>query len=66
MEGLEGTNRVVIENVKPQVNCGRYPAKRVVGEMLTVTADVFADGHDEVKAQLVYRHTRKRSGKKCP
>ncbi|MDX5480349.1 MAG: alpha-1,4-glucan--maltose-1-phosphate maltosyltransferase [Hymenobacteraceae bacterium] len=66
MEGIEGTKRVVIENVKPQINCGRYPAKRVVGEKLTVTADVFADGHDEVKALLIYRHTRKRRWEEVP
>ena len=66
MEGLEGTKRVVIENVKPQINCGRYPIKRVVGEQLTVTADVFADGHDEVKAQLIYRHTRRKKWEEVP
>ncbi|WP_114780616.1 alpha-1,4-glucan--maltose-1-phosphate maltosyltransferase [Botryobacter ruber] len=57
MEALEGTKRVVIENVNPQINCGRYPVKRVVGEELKVTADIFTDGHDEVKAVLVYRQT---------
>ncbi|GAB3831354.1 hypothetical protein GCM10028895_48600 [Pontibacter rugosus] len=57
MEQLEGTKRVVIENVKPQINCGRFPAKRVVGEEMIVTADIFADGHDEVKAQVIFRNT---------
>ncbi|MCJ8164557.1 alpha-1,4-glucan--maltose-1-phosphate maltosyltransferase [Pontibacter sp. E15-1] len=57
MEQLEGTKRIIIENVKPEINCGRFPAKRVVGEEITVTADIFGDGHDEVKAQLVYRNT---------
>ncbi|WP_347156753.1 alpha-1,4-glucan--maltose-1-phosphate maltosyltransferase [Pontibacter chitinilyticus] len=66
MEELEGTKRVVIEHVIPQINCGRYPAKRVVGEELVVTADVFADGHDEVKAQVVYRHTKKKKWEKVP
>ncbi|GAB3529691.1 alpha-1,4-glucan--maltose-1-phosphate maltosyltransferase [Pontibacter brevis] len=58
MEHLAGTKRIVIENVKPEINCGRFPAKRVVGEEVTVTADIFGDGHDEVKAQLIYRNTR--------
>ena len=36
--------RVVIEHVRPQVDCGRFPIKRVVGERVVVRADVFADG----------------------
>ena len=48
--------RVVIENVAPQINCGRFPAKRVLGETVDVEADVFADGHDSVAANLLYRH----------
>src|SRR5436190_14081598 len=38
--------RVVIENVTPEVDEGRFPAKRTVGEAVVVEADVFADGHD--------------------
>jgi starch synthase (maltosyl-transferring) len=48
--------RVVIENITPQVDCGRFPAKRTIGESVTVEADVFADGHDSVAAALFYRH----------
>ncbi|RAU82700.1 alpha-1,4-glucan--maltose-1-phosphate maltosyltransferase [Pontibacter arcticus] len=66
MEALEGTKRVVIEHVKPQVDGGKYPAKRVVGEQVVVTADVFGDGHDEVKAELIYRHSRKKNWHKVP
>ena len=40
------SRRVVIENVQPQVDCGRFPIKRVVGDRVKVTADIFADGHD--------------------
>jgi starch synthase (maltosyl-transferring) len=46
---------VVIENVRPQVDCGQYPIKRVIGEEVSVEADVFADGHDAVVAELLYR-----------
>ncbi|EJF10104.1 maltotransferase domain-containing protein [Pontibacter sp. BAB1700] len=66
MEALEGTKRVVIENVKPQVNCGQYPIKRTVGEEVEVTADVFGDGHDEVKAVLLYRHSKKKKWNEVP
>jgi starch synthase (maltosyl-transferring) len=47
--------RVVIENITPQVDCGRFPAKRAIGESVAVEADVFTDGHDAVAATLFYR-----------
>lgn len=46
---------VVIENLQPLVNGGRYPIKRVVGEDVVVEADVFKDGHDAVAALLKWR-----------
>jgi starch synthase (maltosyl-transferring) len=47
--------RVVIENVYPEIDGGRFPIKRIVGERVVVTADIFADGHDVVSAVLLYR-----------
>jgi starch synthase (maltosyl-transferring) len=47
--------RVVIEDVQPQVDCGRFPVKRVVGDQVRVTARVFADGHDAPSAALFFR-----------
>jgi starch synthase (maltosyl-transferring) len=41
--------------VRPQVDCGRFPVKRVAGEEVRVEADVFTDGHDAVVAELLYR-----------
>ncbi|HWP90585.1 MAG TPA: alpha-1,4-glucan--maltose-1-phosphate maltosyltransferase [Thermodesulfobacteriota bacterium] len=52
---IEGRKRVIIENVKPEVDCGRFPIKRVVGEKVAVEADIFADGHDSVSALLLYK-----------
>ncbi len=51
----EGRSRVVIENVVPQVSCGRFPIKRIVNDSVSVEADVFGDGHDHVRARLVWR-----------
>jgi starch synthase (maltosyl-transferring) len=51
-----GRVRVVIENLSPQVDCGRFAAKRTLGDRVQVEADVFTDGHDSVTAQLLYRH----------
>jgi len=41
--------------VRPEVDGGRYPVKRAVGEQVVVEADVFADGHDAVACELLYR-----------
>jgi starch synthase (maltosyl-transferring) len=49
------TGSVVIENVQPQIDCGRYPVKRAAGESVRVTADVFKEGHDELSVALRYR-----------
>ena len=51
----EGRKRAVIESVSPQIDAGRFPAKRVVGETVTVEADIFADGHDSLAAVLKFR-----------
>src|SRR5689334_5455748 len=47
--------RVVIENVQPEIDCGRFPIKRTVEERVEVTADIFADGHDVLYAVLRHR-----------
>jgi len=47
--------RVVIENVRPEIDGGEFPVKRVVGEQVCVEADIFADGHDELVCFLLYR-----------
>ena len=46
---------VVIENLQPLIDGGRYPIKRVMGEDVVVEADVFKDGHDVVAASLKWR-----------
>ncbi len=55
MKELEGRQRAVIEGVKPEIDGGRFPAKRAVGETVVVEADIFTDGHDELSAVLRYR-----------
>ena len=53
----DGRVRVIIENVAPQVDCGRFAPKRVLGETVEVEADLFTDGHDQVSGLLLYRHS---------
>ncbi len=56
MKPSDGRRRVVVEELTPQVDGGRYPAKRVIGDAVEVRAAVFADGHDHVAARLLFRH----------
>lgn len=53
---MQKQQRVVIENIRPQLQCGEFYIKRVIGELVTVTADVLADGHDVMQAELWFRH----------
>ncbi len=63
---VDGRSRVVIENVRPEVDNGRYPIKRTVGETLTVEADVFVDGHDKIVSLLLYRREEQREWIEVP
>jgi starch synthase (maltosyl-transferring) len=47
--------RIQILEVKPQVDCGRYPVKRIAGERVEVAARIFRDGHDALGAAVRYR-----------
>src|SRR5438552_18908057 len=62
----DGRHRVVIETVAPEVDGGRFPAKRVVGEDVVVEADVLCDGHDALSAVVRYRHAGERTWHEAP
>jgi len=47
------SERIPITDVAPVIECGRYPAKAVVGEQLTVAATVFREGHDALGVNVV-------------
>jgi starch synthase (maltosyl-transferring) len=47
--------RLVIENVTPQISGGRFPVKRIVGEVCRVEADIYKDGHTLISARICYR-----------
>jgi starch synthase (maltosyl-transferring) len=51
----KSVQRVVIESVLPEIDGGRFPVKRTPGELVTVSADIFSDGHDVIDAALLYR-----------
>lgn len=47
-------HRLVIEAVTPTIEGGSYPVRRIVGERVTVEADIFADGHEQLSAELLW------------
>ncbi|MGY8914393.1 MAG: maltotransferase domain-containing protein [Flavobacteriales bacterium] len=51
-------HRVIIENLAPQLQSGSFFIKRVVGETVTVTADVLPDGHDVIQVEILCRHEK--------
>ncbi|SCB61119.1 alpha-1,4-glucan:maltose-1-phosphate maltosyltransferase [Rhizobium aethiopicum] len=55
VEQATASPRLAIENITPRVDDGRFPVKRIVGEIVTVEADIFADGHDPIAAVLLWR-----------
>jgi len=57
---------VVIENLQPLIDGGRYPIKRIVSEDVVVEADIFKDGHDVVAAVLKWRVLGKRAWRETP
>lgn len=62
----DGRRRVIIENLNPEIDGGRFPIKRVIGEKVVVTADIFADGHDAISANLLYRSPKDKEWKEAP
>jgi starch synthase (maltosyl-transferring) len=50
-----GDRRAIIETVTPQIDGGRHPVKRIVGDRIIVEVDIFADGHELLSAVLKHR-----------
>lgn len=66
MQNIQGRQRVVIEHLTPQVENGQFPAKRSLSEPVEVQADIYSDGHDVVKAVLLYKHSDDKKMKETP
>jgi starch synthase (maltosyl-transferring) len=54
-DAAPGRRRIIVEHVRPEIDGGRFPIKRTVGESVRVTAWVHADGHDVLAAVMRYR-----------
>ncbi len=59
-------SRVAIEGVWPEIDGGRFPAKRAVGDVMVVEADIFCDGHDKIDAALIYRRDDEKHWQETP
>src|SRR5438045_2824027 len=57
---------IQIQNVEPQVNCGRFSIKRVVGEDVVVDATIFRAGHDVLRGVVRYRGPGSRRWRESP
>ena len=55
---MQNQTRIIIENIKPQLDGGVFQIKRIVGQIVTVTADVFSDGHDVVECCVKFKHEK--------
>src|SRR5258705_7679785 len=47
--------QIMIESVRPEIDGGRHPAKRIVGDEIVVSADIYKDGHDRLDARICFR-----------
>jgi len=50
-----GRQRVQIEGISPEIDGGRFPIKRTIGEKVHVEADMFCDSHDAISGVILYR-----------
>jgi starch synthase (maltosyl-transferring) len=57
---------IIIQEVAPQVDDGRYPVKREVGDLLEVSATIFRDGHDKLCAVLLWRRLDETEWRETP
>jgi starch synthase (maltosyl-transferring) len=58
--------RVIVEQIRPSVDGGRFPIKRTPGDRVEVTARIFADGHDLVAAAVLWRRIESPSWQEAP
>ena len=63
---MQNQRRVVIDFVSPQINSGDFFIKRVVGEVVNVSAHVLVDGHDVIAASVLYKHEKEKKWKDRP
>ena len=51
---------LVIENIRPSIEGGRFMLKREPGDTVTLQADIFRHSHEKYDAAIFYRHVSKK------
>ena len=59
-------DNLVIENIRPQIEGGRFMLKREPGDTVTLTADIFRHSHEKYDAAIFYRHVSKKKWEQAP
>ena len=60
------SGRVAIEALEPEIDGGLFAVKRVVGDEVSLSVDIFSDGHDEIAADILYRPAREPTWRRAP
>jgi starch synthase (maltosyl-transferring) len=60
------SSSIMIEAVQPEIDSGRWPIKREVGDRLEVSADIFKEGHDVLACLLRYRLAKEDEWREVP
>ena len=58
-DAMSPKRRVIIQSFTPSVDNGRFPVKRCVTDVIKIEAVIFADGHEKLAADVVFRHGQK-------
>ena len=62
----DGRVRVIVDGIRPEVDGGAFPAKRIIGDFVIVEADISTDGHDSVAGDVLYRHAQEEVWRRTP
>ena len=63
---MDGKTRAVIENIRPELNAGKYPTKTIIGQKVSVSADILIDGHDYLGQRLWTKHQSDKNWSESP
>ena len=66
LKDINGRQHAIIEHVKPELDGGQFPIKRIVGDTINVEADIFTDGHNALEAVCCYRFSGENAWQETP
>src|SRR5215213_4581066 len=66
MAEARAPGRVIVESVHPEIDGGRHPAKRVLGDEVSAECDLLADGHDAIAGRVLFRRAGEATWRSSP